>query len=206
MSGALLQPVRALHAEGYLRVAGIDEAGRGPIAGPVVAAAVVLPEGFDPAGIGDSKALSPAARERAYERLVVEAHWAVGVAEPEEIDRINILRATHEAMRRALAGLNPPADAVLVDGLPVRDLHTVCRNLIKGDSLCLSIGAASIIAKVTRDRYMRACDERWPGYGFAGHKGYPAPSHLEALPRLGPCPLHRRTFGPVAQLVLKWDP
>ena len=188
------------------RIAGVDEAGRGPLAGPVVAAAVVLPDGFDLGGIADSKKLSPVARERVYARLVAElphGDWAVGMAEAGEIDRINILQATHEAMRRAVGGLALAPDAVLVDGLPVPRLHAVCRSLVKGDSLSASIAAASIIAKVTRDRLMCLSDEQFPGYGFAHHKGYGSPVHLDALARLGPCPLHRFSFGPVAQCRLE---
>lgn len=201
-------PVEAdLRSRGFARIAGVDEAGRGPIAGPVVAAAVILAPDTDLSGIDDSKKLSATAREAAYARIVADAMaWAVGIAEPDEIDRINILRATHEAMRRAVDALAPAADAVIVDGLAVPRLHPVCANLVKGDALCTAIGAASIVAKVTRDRLMVAYDSEWPGYGFAGHKGYPAPSHLAALARLGPCPIHRRTFGPVAQQTLVFDP
>lgn len=199
-----LHPVEAaLVARGCRRVAGVDEAGRGPIAGPVVAAAVVLGDTLDLEGIDDSKKLTAAARERAYARIVEHAlAWSVGVAEPDEIDRVNILRATHAAMRRAVAGLSPAADAVIVDGLAVPDLHPVCANLVRGDALCRAIGAASIVAKVTRDRMMADFDRAYPGYGFAGHKGYPSAAHHAALARLGPCPIHRRTFGPVAQQIL----
>lgn len=196
---------RAVRESGRQWVAGVDEAGRGPLAGPVVAAAAVLPPDFDPTGISDSKRLSAAQRERAYARLVAEAcAWAVGIAEPEEIDRINILRATHAAMRRAVSGLARAPDAVFVDGLPVPDLHPDCRNLIGGDARCLSIAAASIIAKVTRDRLMVGCHARWPVYGFDRHKGYGSREHLAALAAHGPCPIHRRSFGPVAQLSLRW--
>ena len=159
-----LEHESALHARGFLRVAGIDEAGRGPIAGPVVAAAVVIPAGFDANGVGDSKKLTPRQREAAFARIIAECHWALGIAEADEIDRINILRATHEAMRRALAGLTPPVDAVLVDGLPVKNLHPNCQALVGGDGLSVSIGAASILAKVTRDRLMVNYDARWPEY------------------------------------------
>lgn len=177
--------------------------GRGCLAGPVLAAAVILPEHFDPTGITDSKKLSARQRERAYERIVAEAiAFGIGHCEAAEIDRINILRATHEAMRRALAALPIKADEVWVDGLPVANLHPNCHNLIGGDSLNLSIAAASIIAKVTRDRLLVQYDALWPEYGFAGHKGYGSAEHLAALEKHGPCPIHRRTFGPVAQLRL----
>ena len=198
---------KALWAEGKRLVAGVDEAGRGPLAGPVVAAAAVLPEEFDPEGIADSKKLSAAARERAFERIMAEAQVGVAAVHAAEIDKINILRATHEAMRRAVAALPVTPDVVYVDGLPVPNLHDDCRNLIKGDSLCLSIAAASIIAKVTRDRLLCGeYDAQYPHYGFAKHKGYPTPEHLAALAEHGPCPLHRRTFGPVAQLLLFVSP
>ena len=195
---------RQAWSEGKRRVAGVDEAGRGPLAGPVVAAAVILPEGFDPTGVGDSKKLSADARERAFARIIAEAQYGVALVHADEIDRINILRATHEAMRRAVAALPIAPDTVYVDGLPVPHLHEDCRNLIKGDSLCRSIAAASIVAKVTRDRLL--CGEyetRHPEYGFARHKGYPTREHLAALQEHGPCPLHRVTFGPVAQRILR---
>ena len=197
---------RAAMASGATRVAGIDEAGRGPLAGPVVAAAVILPMGFDVAGINDSKKLSPEARERAFTRLFGDAQVLIGVghAEPDEIDRLNILQATHVAMRRALAAIpGTPPDYVLVDGLPVRDLHANCLALVKGDSRSLSIAAASIVAKVTRDRLMCGVYHvAYPAYDFARHKGYPTPEHLRALAEHGPCAIHRRSFGPVAQCSL----
>ncbi len=186
-------------------VCGIDEVGRGCLAGPVVAAAVILPKDFDPTGIGDSKKLTAKQREKAYERIVREAlSFGIGQCTAEEIDKINILRATHEAMRRALAALTLAPERVLVDGLPVPNLHKNCHNLIGGDALDVSIGAASILAKVTRDRLLVAYDTQWPEYGFAGHKGYGAATHLAALDKYGPCPIHRRTFGPVAQLALRF--
>ena len=198
---------RALWAEGFARVAGVDEAGRGPLAGPVVAAAVILPPDFDPAGVRDSKKLSPAARETAFERIEREAlAVGVGTVEAGEIDRLNILRATHEAMRRALAALCPPLpDAVLVDGLPVPGLHPCCRALVKGDDKSVSIAAASIVAKVTRDRLMAAFHDTYPAYDFARHKGYGTPDHLAALDRHGPCALHRCSFAPVAQRALPFS-
>jgi len=198
---------REAWAEGKRRVAGVDEAGRGPLAGPVVAAAVVLPEGFDPEGIADSKALSPASRERSYARLCVEVPLiGVGIIPADEIDRLNILRATHRAMRLAVVALPVAPDVVFVDGLPVPGLYEDCRNLVKGDARCLSIAAASIIAKVTRDRLMCGeYHERYPEYDFARHKGYPTPEHLAALLEHGPCPLHRRSFAPVAQAALRFD-
>jgi ribonuclease HII len=182
---------------GYFRVAGVDEAGRGPLAGPVVAAAVILRDGECPEGVGDSKALSPARREALYRRLVSTAHWAVGIAAVEEIDRLNILNATQLAMRRALEALTPPADFALVDGLPVKGLPVPHRAIVRGDARCLSISAASIIAKVTRDRMMLDLHNQYPVYGFDRHKGYGTPQHLRALGEHGPCPSHRRSFAPV---------
>lgn len=183
-------------------IAGVDEVGRGPLAGPVLAACVVLPEGFYLDGIGDSKKLTERQRERAYARILAEAlAYGIGRIEADEIDRINILRATHQAMRLALTAL--PAEfvptMVLVDGLRVPGLPCPHQQpIVQGDSLSASIAAASIVAKVTRDRWMIEADALYPVYGFARHKGYGAPIHLEALRRHGPCPLHRRSFSPVA--------
>jgi ribonuclease HII len=198
---------REAWAEGKRRVAGVDEAGRGPLAGPVVAAAVILPAEFDPEGITDSKKLSPASRECAYERLRAESPFiGVGVVHADDIDRLNILRATHRAMRLAVEALTEAPDIVFVDGLPVPGLHADCRSLVKGDTRCLSIAAASIVAKVTRDRMMCGdYHEMYPQYDFARHKGYPTPEHLAALLEHGPCPLHRRSFAPVAQAALRLD-
>ncbi|MEN6356603.1 MAG: ribonuclease HII [Armatimonadota bacterium] len=185
---------------GYESIAGLDEAGRGPLAGPVVAAAVILPECFDPTGIDDSKKLTPAKREMMFERISSEAAAVgVGIVGPEEIDRINILRATHQAMRLALENMGAPYDYVLVDGLSVSGLGAPTLAIVKGDSKCVSIGAASIIAKVTRDAIMVDLDQQYPGYGFAKHKGYGCKSHIEAIERLGPCPCHRKTFSPISE-------
>ncbi len=191
---------RLAWSAGFVRVAGIDEVGRGPLAGPVVAACVVLPPGFDPAGIRDSKTLSARQRERAEARIRAEA-VAVGLGsiEPETIDRINILQATHAAMRLAFAQIDPLPDFVLIDGLPLRDFPLEHRKAItQGDSYSVSVAAASIVAKVARDRLMCAYDSVYPEYGFAGHKGYGAAKHLAALREHGPCPIHRRSFAPVA--------
>ncbi|HEY3267764.1 MAG TPA: ribonuclease HII [Armatimonadota bacterium] len=188
-----------IRALGYGRVAGVDEAGRGPLAGPVVAAAVVLVEDGCPPGVADSKVLTPARREEAYRRIVECACWAVGMCSPEEIDALNILRATHLAMRRALEGLSPCADFALVDGLPAKGLPLPNRCLVKGERQSASIAAASIIAKVTRDRLMLELHERYPIYNFARHKGYPTPEHVRALELHGPCPVHRRSFAPVRE-------
>ena len=193
-----------LRAAGFRVVAGIDEAGRGPLAGPVCVAAVVLPHDFTHPVLNDSKQLSEVKRERLYEEITGDARirWHCVSIEPEEIDRINILQATWEGMRRAALGLQPVPDAALIDGRPVKrfPLHHVA--LVKGDSLSYSIAAASIIAKVTRDRLMVAMARQHPEYGFEIHKGYPTPAHLAALKQYGPCPHHRRSFKPVAQLEL----
>jgi ribonuclease HII len=197
----------ALQANGYLRIAGIDEAGRGPLAGPVAAAAVILPKNFTCPGLDDSKKISPKMRDRLYERLTndPEIYWAVATAEREEIDRVNILRATHLAMRRAAEALVPIPAYCLIDGLPVNPFPLPHDAIVKGDGKSLSIAAASIIAKVTRDRIMREIDREFPQFGFAKHQGYGTKAHLEALRIHGPCRHHRLTFQPVAQLTLQFD-
>ena len=186
-----------LWQRGYTPLAGIDEAGRGALAGPVVAAAVVLPPGEHP--FRDSKALSARARERLAERVrAVALAWAVGEASAAEIDRLNVLEATRLAARRALARLMLAPAALVTDylrigaGLPELAVP-------RADARSLQVAAASILAKTHRDAIMRDLAERYPGYGFAGHKGYGAAAHLDALARLGPCPQHRRSFAPVAQ-------
>lgn len=193
-----------LRDAGHRIIAGIDEAGRGPLAGPVCVAAVVLPRDFEHPVLNDSKQLSEKQRERLYEEITCNPaiRWhceLVGVA---EIDRINILQATWQGMRRCALALDPRPTAALIDGKPVRDFPIHHVALVKGDSLSHSIAAASIIAKVTRDRHMVALAAAHPGYGFEIHKGYPTPAHQQALRRLGPCPEHRRSFAPVAQMEL----
>jgi ribonuclease HII len=182
-------------------VAGVDEAGRGPWAGPVVAAAVVLDAASIPDGIGDSKALEPEVREVLYHRIMETALVGVGIAEVDRIDRDNILNATLWAMTQAVAALAKPPRLVLVDGNRAPLLTCKARTVVKGDALCLSIAAASIIAKVTRDRLMVQLGRSWPDYGFERHKGYGTPEHKAALDRHGPTPHHRRSFRPV-QLAL----
>ena len=185
----------------------MDEAGRGPLAGPVAAAAVILPRGFSCPGLDDSKKITASRREGLFELLTgnPKIAWAVATASSQEIDRINILRATHLAMRRAAEMLDPPPEHCLIDGLPVRDFPLPSDAIVKGDGLSLSIAAASIIAKVTRDRLMREIDREFPQYGFAKHQGYGTKAHLEALRNHGPCRHHRRSFQPVAQLTLPLD-
>lgn len=180
------------------RVAGVDEAGRGPLAGPVIAAAVILDPAQPLDGLRDSKCLSPARREQLYDAITQHAlAWAVGRAEAAEIDRINILQATLQAMRRAVAALEPCAEYVLVDGNRCPELDCPAQAIVKGDSRVAAISAASIIAKVTRDREMVELDARYPGYGLAQHKGYPSQAHRAALEKLGPTPEHRRSYAPV---------
>lgn len=197
----------ALQTRGHQSIAGVDEAGRGPLAGPVAAAAVILPRGFSCPGLDDSKKISATRREALFESLTgnPEVVWAVATASCEEIDRINILRATHLAMRRAAELLDPLPDHCLIDGLPIRDFPFPYDAIVKGDGLSLSIAAASIVAKVTRDRLMREIDREFPQYGFAKHQGYGTKAHLEALRNHGPCRHHRRSFKPVAQLTLPLD-
>jgi len=196
-----------LLATGITRIAGIDEAGRGPLAGPVAAAAVVLPPHFQLSGLNDSKKLTAAKREALFEAITGHPyiHWSVATASVEEIDALNILRATHLAMRRAAQALTPPPAHCLIDGLPVRDFPIPHTAIIKGDSLSLSIAAASILAKVSRDRILRDIDREFPQYSFAQHQGYGTAQHMEALRVHGPCRHHRRSFQPVAQLTLPID-
>ncbi len=191
-------------------LAGVDEAGRGPLAGPVVAAAVILPRSWAVSGVPsdfqhltDSKQLSAAERDLFFDRITSELglRFAVACCGPEAIDRINILQATYQAMNQALEKLAISGEVAhaLVDGRPVPVLRVPQTALIKGDSLSYSIAAASVLAKVTRDRLMLQAHQQWPNYGFDAHKGYPTAGHLEALRRLGPCPIHRLSFAPLKQ-------
>lgn len=185
-----------------LLIAGVDEAGRGPLAGPVLAAAVILDSSRPIDGLADSKTLSPARRERLAEEIRGKAlAWALGRAEVEEIDRLNILHASLLAMQRAVSGLSRVPDQVLVDGNRCPPLACPCRAIVRGDATVPAIGAASILAKVERDAELRQLHERYPDYGFARHKGYPTAVHLDALRRLGPCPEHRRSYAPVAAVL-----
>jgi ribonuclease HII len=201
------------YARGFHCIAGIDEVGRGPLAGPVVAAAVVLPQNFNGDGVKDSKLLTALQRERLAAIIKANAiSWGVGVVKVQEIDRFNILRASLMAMARACRALAPAPDHLLIDGkqtIPVtllrlqRPSHLPALRqtaLIKGDRICLSIAAASILAKITRDRIMIELDARYPQYGFALHKGYASAAHLAALRRYGPSPAHRRSFAQVREL------
>ena len=195
----------ALRSQGYTAIAGVDEVGRGPLAGPVVAAAAVLPPHLDALGpevVRDSKLLTPRQRERAYDLLIREATtWSVGQASHEEIDALGIAPASRLAMARALENLTSLPDFLLIDAFPLPEVALPQESIIHGDRLCLSIAAASVIAKVTRDRMMQEEDRRNPGYGFARHKGYATREHLARLQALGPSPIHRRSFAPVRDLV-----
>ena len=192
----------ACSAQPLQLVAGVDEVGRGPLAGDVVAAAVVLDPARPIAGLADSKLLSEAQRERLYPLIIANARaWAVARASVEEIDRLNILHAALLAMMRAVTALTTQPDFVYVDGNRCPKWHYPCEAVVKGDSRIAEIAAASIIAKVTRDRELVELDSRYPGYGLARHKGYPTREHLLALQKLGVTPIHRRSFAPVAQVL-----
>ena len=183
-------------------VAGVDEVGRGPLCGAVVTAAVILDPARPILGLNDSKKLTAARREQLFDEICEKAlYWCIARAEVEEIDQLNILHATMLAMQRAVAGLHITPKLALIDGnrCPVLDVPSAA--VVKGDSQVPAIAAASILAKVSRDREMQAIDRQYPGYGIAGHKGYPTPVHLEALQRLGPTPIHRRSFAPVRKLL-----
>ena len=194
-----------LWRRGLALIAGVDEAGRGPLAGPVVAAAVILPQAWQDGGfderlrdLNDSKQLTEGQREAFFAILTAHPDICHGIATVDAavIDRINILQATHRAMDEALARLQPPPEHVLVDGNPVKSLRFPQTALVKGDARSYSIAAASVLAKVTRDRMMLKFHERWPAYGFAEHKGYGTEQHLAAITTHGPCPIHRMTFAP----------
>ena len=194
----------ALLEEGYAVIAGVDEAGRGSLAGPVVAGAVVLPvhpSGDWIEGIRDSKRLTPRQREAALQQMRnIPVTMAAGAASAAEIDTIGIIGATRAAMARAIDALPVRPDSLLLDAILLLEVDIPQKSIIKGDAKCLSIAAASIVAKVTRDSMMRDFDEEYPGYGFAQHKGYATRQHLDGLENLGACSIHRRTFAPVRRL------
>ena len=193
---ALKEYENKLHETGLVHIAGIDEAGRGPLAGPVVVGAVILGSNSFIEGINDSKKISESKREKIYEKITEEAiAWSVGIVDQKEIDEINILNATKKALTLALEYLTIKPQRILVDALEHIDTKGIpYTSIIKGDAKVYSIGAASIIAKVTRDRIMREYDEVYPEYGFAKHKGYGTAAHIEAIKKYGPCSLHRKTF------------
>ena len=185
---------------GFFCVAGVDEAGRGPLAGPVVAGAVVLPEGFEAGEINDSKKLTPKKRDTLFGVIKEDAlSVGIGIVDAEEIDAINILQASLKAMKLAVGQLVPQPDYLLVDGNFKVPMMVAQEPIKKGDSRSVSIAAASIIAKVSRDRMMAEYDGLYPGYGFVRHQGYPTKAHREAISKLGPCPIHRRTFKGVSE-------
>ncbi|MBQ7545731.1 MAG: ribonuclease HII [Clostridia bacterium] len=186
---------REIRASGACSVCGVDEAGRGPLAGPVYAAAVILPDGLVIEGLNDSKKLSEKKREELFPLICAQAvSYSIAFADEKEIDTYNILQATYLAMRRAVEGLTVPADYVLVDGNRMPPLAVPGETIIKGDAVCQSIAAASILAKVSRDRFMLEMDAKYPQYAFAQHKGYGTKAHYEALRTYGPSPIHRMTF------------
>jgi ribonuclease HII len=199
---------RELVSQGKQSIAGVDEAGRGPLAGPVTVAAVIFPVSWivdglpdELSGLNDSKALTEKRRNHFFEYLVADSEIgkAIVAVEPSEIDEVNILQATHLGMRRSLEQLGVEVSHALIDGLFVKSIPVEQTAIVKGDSRSYTIAAASVLAKVTRDRLMIEYDREFPGYGFAQHKGYPTRAHLEALRALGPCPIHRRSFAPVRQ-------
>ena len=195
-------PETAYYNQGIYHVAGIDEAGRGPAAGPVMVAAVILPPYWECPGLNDSKKVPPAKRELLYDKIMADAVAVSCIAKSEkEIDELDIYHATMQGMYDAVRGLSVPAEAVLVDAMPLRELTVPHKSLVHGDALSASIAAASIIAKVTRDRLMVEYDKKYPQYGFAVHKGYLTKMHMEALQKYGPCPIHRRSFEPIKSMV-----
>ncbi len=194
-----------LRADGFWRVAGVDEAGRGPLAGPVVAAAVILPFGWQDPGVDDSKRLSAKRREELSAVLRGgDVVYSIAMAQPEEIDRINIHHASLLAMRRAVEQLSSSPDFLLIDGRFTIDFDLPQKAVVGGDAACRCIAAASILAKVERDNLMMRMHQQWPQYNFASNKGYPTAEHKQALEKHGPCPIHRRSYGTVAQMGLAW--
>jgi ribonuclease HII len=196
----LLRYETRLWTRGVVLVAGVDEAGMAPLAGPVVAGACILPRDYRPRGIDDSKQLAPGERDRLAEDIRRNAvAWATARAEVEEVDRLNVYWAGILSLRRAVLALPVRPEHLLIDARRIRDLDIPQDGIVHGDALSISIAAASILAKTTRDALMARLDEEHPGYGFARHKGYPTPDHLEALRARGPCPIHRRSFAPVRE-------
>jgi ribonuclease HII len=198
-----LRHEKRAYDDGATLIAGLDEAGRGTLAGPVVAGAVILPREFRHKTLNDSKQLSPEQRDEIYAELTARAdvHWATGISDVEVIEHYNILRATWRAMTLALDALPVKPDFVLVDGLRVPAVRIRQKAIVGGDAKSFSIAAASVIAKVTRDRLMLRFHKQYPQYNFAQHKGYGTPEHLAALEQFGPCPIHRKTFAPIRQVV-----
>lgn len=199
---ALYEYERVAKEEGYELVAGVDEAGRGPLAGPVAVAAVILPLGFYLPFLNDSKKLSEKRRETLYD--MIKEHsiaYSVVFVDRETIDRENIYQATQEGMYNAILKLNPAPEKVLIDAMPLDKLHIPHLSIVKGDAKSANIAAASILAKVTRDRFMKEMDAIYPEYGFKNHKGYGTKAHIEAIKKYGPCPMHRTSFEPVKSML-----
>jgi ribonuclease HII len=192
---------RRCRAEGYVRIGGVDEAGRGPLAGPVVAAACILPEGTLFEHLNDSKQLDPQKRDALFSQITTDPgiEFGLGIVDAPTIDQINILQATFLAMKQAIQSLKQAPDILLIDGNRAPSLSLPFQAIVKGDSKSISIAAASILAKVTRDRMMEAFAKEWPEYGFEEHKGYGTERHRQALEKYGPCPIHRRSFAPIKQ-------
>jgi ribonuclease HII len=195
---------REARKRGYRKIAGVDEAGRGPLAGPLVVAACILPEGLIIPGVDDSKKLTPRQRQSLYSQITTQSKviYAIEVIDPSQIDIMNIFQATLYGMKESVAHLSVAADFVLVDGNHSPFPSNISQAIVKGDSLSHTIACASILAKVTRDAIMEGHDLQWPEYGFAKHKGYPTKDHLEVLRKIGPCPIHRRSYAPVKEALL----
>ena len=199
----LLEYEKDLYKQGITLIAGTDEVGRGPLCGPVVAAACILPVNYELEGLNDSKKLSEKKREKLYDILIKECvSYGIGVVSPERIDEINILEASKEAMKIALSKLSVKPEHVLIDAVKL-DIDIPSTSIIKGDAKSLSIAAASVIAKVTRDRMMYELDEKYPEYGFGKHKGYPTKAHIEAVEKYGVLDFYRKTFSPISEIIKK---
>ena len=194
---------KRLYQQGVQRIAGVDEAGRGPLAGPVVAAACILPPEFLLANVNDSKQLTPKVRDDLFAQLIAETGvvYGIGIVTNERIDAINILRATFEAMQIAVKNLPEIPEYLLIDGNQLPAFDVPAKGIVQGDAFSISIAAASILAKVTRDRIMVEEAKKWPQYGFEQHKGYGTEQHIEAIRRFGPCPLHRKSFDPIKSML-----
>jgi len=191
-----------IYLSGYKLVAGVDEAGRGPLAGPVCAAAVILPDDAVIEGVNDSKKLTPKKRDALYDEIISKARaYSIFAVDEKKIDEVNILNATYLAFQGAIANLKEKPDFVLIDGNRAQGIEIPFETVVKGDSLSFSIAAASILAKVARDRYIEEADKLYPQYGFAAHKGYGTKAHLDAIREYGPCPIHRLTFKGVREYV-----
>ncbi len=192
---ALWEIEKSLKEKGYKYIAGVDEAGRGPLAGPVYAAAVILPEDAELSGINDSKKLTPKKREELFEKITqIAVSYAIFSVDEKEIDEINILNATHKAMNGAVNNLSQKPDYVIIDGNSIKGMEIAHETVVKGDAKSISIAAASILAKVSRDRYIDEMGKVYPEYGFENHKGYGTKAHTDAILKYGVCPIHRRTF------------